>query len=97
MPTDDFPKVPLATVSLSDRLTLELASLDTAKSVKVRLNRVGAQHLSEALLRFATSLSKSAGRDMVIGAVDLTERAGAEKRAVSVRVSDPPKRTRVKV
>ena len=89
----------VATVSVNDRLELQICLCESGPPHTVRLSRITAQHISAALLEYAGATTKSYGRerDTTVGAVDVTERpVTVERRHSVVRLGSGTKR-RVKV
>lgn len=82
----------MAAVTVSNRLELEIQSYGPGgKSCSVRLNRIMAQHLADALLEYAGAVQKSAdrGRITMVGAEDLTAHKAAPGQSRVVRLEKP--------
>lgn len=86
--TEVHPVPRPATVSFNDRLELEVCSIDSGATVKVKLNRIGVQHLVDATLEHAGVRSKSYGRtfETTFGAIDISPLPTQVKAAPRVRV-----------
>lgn len=83
-----------AIVRITQGLVLELSSVSESKTVVVQLTRIGAQHLTDALLEYAGVKSKSysRGADTQFAAIDVTPtspRPTQAKAAPKVRVGGP--------
>jgi hypothetical protein len=88
--------VPFASISLDDSLELKTLSLSGRQSVRLRLNRIIAQHLAHALLAYSGVRRRSCGiaSKVTFAGQDLTppcpEERAATQRHAPVRLKKRP-------